>query len=200
MPNAITAATALVSALGADWELMPNQDNDNYQAFKNKKTGAEFFMSTQKCDGKVKAGVHIPNEWYRNGSWPTVRDERGNSVERPSIKMNPDKSADKMADDFRKRLELDGIFFFLASKAALNAEENAAKNRLDNRKNIAKALGAEWTPYFAEHDITTTVNKVHVSANVTVSNNVELTLSYLTVEQAQTVIALLSVMKSSGTV
>lgn len=195
MTNAIIVATNLVSALGANWELLPNRDNDNYQAFRSTVTGAQFYASTQKSDGKVRVGVSIPNEWHRDGSWPTVYNAKGDAVARPVIKMSPDKSPDKLAADFLKRLELDGTDFYLKSQEALENSQNAAKNRLDNRKKIAKALGADWTPYFAEHNITTTVKKVHVAANVSASNSVELTLSYLTVEQAQNVIALLTVMK-----
>jgi len=194
--SAKLAIGLLVSALGSEFEIIPNpHDNENYQAFVDNRTGAQFYGSTQKCDGKLRIGVHIPNEWHRNGGWPTVRDERGEVVSRPEpIKMNLDKSPEKMAKDFLARFVNEGSYF-LKSRAALDSEANAAKNRLDNRKNIAKALGAEWSPYFAEHNITTKVKNTHVSANVTVSNNVELTLSYLTVEQAQTVIALLTVMK-----
>jgi hypothetical protein len=176
----------LVIELGNDWEIIPNpHDNDNYQAFTNKKTGAQFYGSTQKCDGKLRIGVHIPN------NWPKARDEKGNEVSRPSIKMNQDKATDKMAKDFLGRFVEEGTDFFRKSLAALNATECATQKRLNNRKNLAESLGAEWTHYFAEHNITTTVKKVHVSANVTTADNVELTLSYLTVEQAQQVIALL---------
>lgn len=193
MTNAITVATSLVSALGSRWELLPNSfANDNYQAFRNTVTGAEFYASTQGSDGKVKVGVQLPNIWKRDGSWPTVRDLRGEVVARPdAIKMNPTKAPEKLAMDFYNRLELEGTDYFLKAKQASENETNAAQNRLDNRKKIAKALGAEWTPYFAEHKITTTVNKIHVSADVTGSNNVELTLSYLTPEQAEKVLALL---------
>ncbi len=168
----------------------------HYYAFQNKVTGAQFYTSSQHHDGKIHVGVRLPNSWKVDGYWPTVRNEAGDSVARPTaIKMNPDKSPAKMALDFRNRLEVEGTDFFIKSLEALDKEANDAKNRLDNRKNIAKALGAEWMPYFAEHNITTKVQNVHVVANITTSNNVELTLSYLTVEQAQNVIALLTILK-----
>lgn len=182
----------LIVSLGADWSLIPNEfDNENYQAFMNNKNGVQFYGSTQKREGTLQLGVCLPKSWYRNGSWPVVR--VGNvEIQRPFIKMSADKDPAKMAKDFHTRLEVAGTEFYEMAEAALVAASDAAATRINNRKELAKVVGADWTHYFAEHPITSTVNKVHVSADIPVANNVALTLSYMTMDQARKVLAILN--------
>jgi hypothetical protein len=148
MLSVITAATfaqLLCHEMSPELEYISagaNGSNDNYAIFKHVKSGTLFYASTQDSDGKVKLSVHLPQEWHHGGSggMPEVQ-IGGKRVARPSIKMNPDKSIEKVVVDFRGRLLSDGVDWFLKCKERHELNQSNKNRTFENKQAIAKACG-----------------------------------------------------------
>jgi hypothetical protein len=185
-------ASNLVALLGDNWEVVQDPTHGgHYSAIRNKVNGVEFSLSGQHHDNKIHIGPRMMHHWRIGGSFPTLY-ENTKEVSRPTIKMSPDKSVEKMVQDFSKRILDEGTKFFLAMEQLVKNSNAAEVRRVESRKEFAKLLGIAWSEYFKEHNLTGTVNGTHVSANPCSNDKVELTLSYLTQEKALKIMEILN--------